>query len=234
MVRPKLNFSEDFHRHTDYKTFSEKVKLNILVDFIRKNNINKVLDVGCHTGNVSLPLAYLGIDVKAIDINKDILVKAADRDKQRTVKWSNEDFKQLDGKYDAILFLDLLEYTEDPHEYINKAFKLLNDGGYVLLSIPNGYNPFELLWDIPMQKIRKILHKEMRPGDIHIQFFTINRILNLINKKFEIYSAESFMFLNFLPLLHKSHFISLVDYILAERLPLAVTSRWMIIIIRKL
>src|SRR5258708_9620748 len=40
---------------------------------------DRILDVGCGTGQVSLPLVELGFDVTGIDISRDMVARAADK-----------------------------------------------------------------------------------------------------------------------------------------------------------
>ena len=39
--------------------------------------------------------------------------------------------------YDLILLLDVLEHLDEPSDILKRLTKLLNDGGYMLISLPN-------------------------------------------------------------------------------------------------
>jgi len=119
--RHKINFIESILINTNYKI------INLLIKIIFKNKKISVLDVGCGNGNYlkQLPKKYktLGIDIK-IDKENPKLIESD------FIKYK---FK---NKFDLIIFSHSLEHFINPIMAINKAKKLLNNKGIVIISIP--------------------------------------------------------------------------------------------------
>ena len=131
-----------------------------------------VLDVGCHTGKFGAVLKQKGCRVTGIEINaaaaeqaRRILddVQIADVEAVGTFDESNE-------KYDAILFLDVLEHCHWPAEILKRARQLLAPEGFVIASIPNIAN-----WSM---RLNLFLGRfEYEPiglmDETHLRFYTI-------------------------------------------------------------
>src|SRR5699024_1286425 len=73
-----------------------------LTEEIIKNHhilIEKVLDLGCGTGEITLRLAKKGYDISGVDLSADMLRQAATQsiEEQIDVTWVHQDIRQLEG-----------------------------------------------------------------------------------------------------------------------------------------
>ena len=108
-----------------------------LSKYIKDND--RVLDVGCSSGNFGESLIRLkkceviGIDIDPKDIllAKKVLTKALKLDINNT-----KNYKLL-GKFDVIIFADVIEHLIDPRETLRKVKVLLKNDGKIIFSIPN-------------------------------------------------------------------------------------------------
>ncbi len=115
----------------------------------------KVLDIGCGTGALSLRAARRGAAVKGVDVNPrmlEIAQKRADDAGFHSLKFSEEGIAELDnettGGYDVIMSgLCFSELTDDEIDYaLREAFRLLKPGGALLLADETEpENPFKRL-----------------------------------------------------------------------------------------
>ncbi len=106
-----------------------------------QNNIpdgSRVLDVGCSSGNFGEFLTKnKKCEVIGIDLDKKDVVQA-----KRVLKAAyvmnveEDDFSKL-GKFDRIIFADVLEHLQDPVTSLKKIKKSLKPNGQILFSIPN-------------------------------------------------------------------------------------------------
>lgn len=98
----------------------------------------RVLDFGCSSGNLGAELkgskkcTVVGVDLDA----KDVKIASKKLDAAYVKNVETDDFKTL-GKFDRIIFADVLEHLIDPVATLKKVKKLLTPGGKVLFSIPN-------------------------------------------------------------------------------------------------
>ena len=98
----------------------------------------RVLDVGCGTGSVSRLVAerskgdFLGIEPNP---------ERAETARQRGLKVLNgyltPEVFQEHGKFDVVMFADVLEHLPDPAAIIRIAKAGLNPGGCIIASVPN-------------------------------------------------------------------------------------------------
>jgi SAM-dependent methyltransferase len=106
----------------------------------------KVLDIGCGNGmNVSVPIAERGFDVTGVDPHGPSIEVARSHTlpKARFLKESFSEHRS-ERLYDAVILSDVLEHVPRPELVLEVAQRLLAPGGALLISVPNGYGPFEV------------------------------------------------------------------------------------------
>ena len=99
-----------------------------------------VLEVGCASGYMSRHLSDAGNRVVGIEVDADAAEQA--RVFCERVIVANLDVRSLgdvcDGmKFDVIVFGDVLEHLADPWKVLSESRALLENDGYVVISIPN-------------------------------------------------------------------------------------------------
>lgn len=106
----------------------------------------RVLELGCGNGHVvALPLAEAGYHVTGVDIHEESIQAARAANPFPHARFVVGDVRQpeVGGGYDAVVLADVLEHVEEPSALLEAARDALADGGIVLVSIPNGYGPYE-------------------------------------------------------------------------------------------
>jgi len=102
-----------------------------------QHKAKKVLDVGCGTGAIAIPLAQKGLDVIGIDLSEDMLAVAQNKSAElgMNIQWLQQDMTQLELTLpvDTILCLcDSINYVLEDSE-VQKTFQgffdyLIEDG----------------------------------------------------------------------------------------------------------
>jgi 2-polyprenyl-3-methyl-5-hydroxy-6-metoxy-1,4-benzoquinol methylase len=103
-----------------------------------------ILDLGCSEGSYSLNLAHAGYNVVGVNLYKSSIDTATERAK--TLKLDDRaKFVQADvidydegTKFDAVLLFEIIEHVADPQGLIDKSIGLLNEGGILYISTPDG------------------------------------------------------------------------------------------------
>jgi len=103
-------------------------------------SVKRVLDVGCASGYFARALAEHGCTVSGVEYDVD----AAEQARPALAELVVGDLEQLDlvaqlgeGRFNVVVFGDVLEHLRDPLPVLRQARTLLAPGGYVVMSIPN-------------------------------------------------------------------------------------------------
>jgi 2-polyprenyl-3-methyl-5-hydroxy-6-metoxy-1,4-benzoquinol methylase len=144
----------------EYKNFEDIKRLNFISSQIKTQipTNGKILDVGCGNGNISLYLGSLNYDVKGIDVSDESIRYAQNRNALPNVKFqciSAEELTINEERFDAIVCSEVLEHLEKPEVLLKTLAQLLKANGIILITVPNGFGPREVLITKPMQWLTK-------------------------------------------------------------------------------
>jgi 2-polyprenyl-6-hydroxyphenyl methylase / 3-demethylubiquinone-9 3-methyltransferase len=97
------------------------------------------LDVGCGAGLLAEPLARLGAKVTAIDAAPEVIEVAREHAKAMglEIDYRVGDVQLLDGRFDLITCMEVIEHVADPAAFIAALAKRIAPGGLLVLSTPN-------------------------------------------------------------------------------------------------
>lgn len=250
---------DNIKKYTEYTNFPcHFERLYWIFEIIDKKaevNAVNVLDVGCGTGNVTIPLGLIkNATIKGIDVHQGNLDISESRNKFDNVTFSFKYFQDTQIKDDDyIIFTEVLEHIPNYSEIFEHASKNMKQSAKLLITIPNGYGPFEWAmtplyimrkWGMNdfIWKVKNFLGKKepysQNYDTPHVNFFTISRLVNELspyNLQIEKVKNAYFIapiietYLPFIPL----HFIAKIDNALAQVLPNFLASGWYLIISKK-
>lgn len=227
--------------------------------FQRRNNKPslRILDVGCGLGNISLPLGSLGYYVVGIDIDSQSIKEAKKRNIFPNVHFYVQDIFSFSPKrpFDIIIACEVIEHVENPLRLLKKIRQLLNLGGIVIVSIPNGFTWEErirkfLAHNKLGRKIKKILKRTILKSSPvqslaespHLHFFSLKSIKNLFSRsgfkmsKIECQSAffKECFYLGLRLFVSRGsklfRFLDELDSKLADKIPLNLADGWMMVL----
>lgn len=107
----------------------------------------RVLEVGCSNGrNITTPLARAGFEITGIDIHLESIEYARRRTPLANARFLCQNLADLpaEERFDVIILSDVLEHVDEPAWLCRESMQHLAPAGVVLISIPNGYGPYEL------------------------------------------------------------------------------------------
>lgn len=233
------------------------------LDFIRKNlqaslpPNGTVLDVGCGNGIISLQLGKDGFNIKGIDVSEKAIEKARATNPFPNVRFEVADADKLKAggeSFDAIICSEVLEHLNQPARLLKELVPILKDNGILLVTVPNGMGPREVLVTKPFLRLRKknnwlwrtvvkfktslgysgtTIQSEADNLD-HIQFFTYKDLQQLSRETG--YHIERISSSNFIDdifpvslLSRKLKFIQRLDASLADLLPRTFTGGYLMV-----
>jgi SAM-dependent methyltransferase len=112
------------------------------IDFINRLNIQKgekVLDVACGTGNLSIPAAKTGAEVTGIDIAPNLVEQARLRATEEGVKihYDEGDVEQLpyeDASYDKVVTMFGAIFAPRPELVASELLRVTRSGGMIAMA----------------------------------------------------------------------------------------------------
>ncbi len=150
-------------------------------------NCNKVLDVGCGTGNLAIELAKQGKTVFGIDNSKNMLIQIKNKLQNMDIKvaLSREDAAKLrfkDNFFDAVCCINVLFNFKNPEPVIKEAYRVLAKNGIFIVSGPK--NGAKITKELK-EKVLNECNKEGSNLDKINKIFDFNVILfNEVGMKF--------------------------------------------------
>ncbi len=114
-----------------------KLWINMISEHMTIGEDTKLLDLGCGTGRIALPLAAeLPISVTGADSSRAMLEKAKNKDIDRLVRWEYQDAESLtfvEESFDAVFMSHLLHHLDAPHKALGDCVRVLKKPGVILI-----------------------------------------------------------------------------------------------------
>jgi 2-polyprenyl-6-hydroxyphenyl methylase/3-demethylubiquinone-9 3-methyltransferase len=97
------------------------------------------LDVGCGAGLLAEPLARLGAKVTGLDASADLINVAQEhaRSSGLTIEYRAGELAELEGQFDLITCMEVIEHVADPGTFIGALARRLAPDGLLVVSTPN-------------------------------------------------------------------------------------------------
>jgi SAM-dependent methyltransferase len=129
---------EDAYGRAKRQAFVESV--------IAESNPRTVLDFGCGTGTqLTLPLAqaHPTVSFLGIDSDRTTIDWARRQPALPNLSYAIEEAGPPGQHFELIIASEVLEHVEAPDALLRHFRTLLADGGRLIVTVPNGYGPFE-------------------------------------------------------------------------------------------
>jgi SAM-dependent methyltransferase len=218
---------------------------------------SQVLDVGCGNGIISKAVAELGYKVDAIDASEKTIAAARLVNSHPHLTYKVVPAGELQAqptRYSAIICSEVLEHLHQPEQLLRILSMSLTRDGIVLVTVPNGRGPREILVTKPVKYLQRsrsplwrlVLRIKKKLGYtgltvqssaddlLHVQFFTISKLKQLASQHgFRILKIDASNFIEqvfpFSLLVRRSSVLQRLDCRVAEALPLSFSSGFMMV-----
>jgi SAM-dependent methyltransferase len=155
-----------------------------------------VLEIGCSGGGTGrLIKERLGVEFYAgVELMPDAAKQAAG-----SIDWIRcDNIEEMieqgrlgelpAGRFDAVLFLDVLEHLYNPWKVVHALSGILSAKGILVGSIPNAGNLY-VLWKIMQDRFE--YEDEGLLDRTHLRFFTLHTIRNMLQERYELVHLDS-------------------------------------------
>jgi len=115
--------------------------LKVVFDQLENMKFNNLVDVGCGDGRFLKEVfkKYPKVKLLGVDISKRAISFAKAMNTEIEFRETNITKKNQLGKYDILTLIETLEHIPkiELKLFINSLFKIINDGGYLILTVPH-------------------------------------------------------------------------------------------------
>jgi 2-polyprenyl-3-methyl-5-hydroxy-6-metoxy-1,4-benzoquinol methylase len=168
----------------DYDRFEPSVHQQVqdYLDFIGKHTRGaSLLDVGTGSGLLPHLAQAQGYEVEGTDLSKHVSENVPAKAGFPIHQGALEDI-EFTRKYDIITMLHVLEHTSNPLSTLQRCKELLNDGGYIIVVVPNYQSLDSRIKDLLSKfKLKSRPYKHLALGH-HNYVFSI-RSLEILGQK---------------------------------------------------
>ena len=189
MVNEKLG-------HFVYKTvgassFIRRIEWRSMFEWLNLKEGEKILDVACGRGTLSLKIAERGCEVHGVDISEDA-IKGAKRlaEREKIVcefeVGSAEDLPYADGYFDKVICSSSLEHFKDDIKALKEMHRVLKPNGSVVLTTDSFNYPISEELKEKHREIAYVVNyytAEKLKEQFGIEGFEMNRSKYLLNSR---------------------------------------------------
>jgi 2-polyprenyl-3-methyl-5-hydroxy-6-metoxy-1,4-benzoquinol methylase len=176
-TKKNLQLYENFHynrklqkRIIEDNNFTYRELIKILKPYLE--DVNTVLDIGSGVGTIDFYLGSRGKEVTGIEISTSAVMLAKKNAKlfnlDKIVTFINAAFpsKITSGKYDLVIFSEVIEHLEDDTMALKDIWKILKPGGLLIITTPSKNAPLYRLgllnkFDISVGHLRRYTLPEL-------------------------------------------------------------------------
>jgi len=126
------------HDRPVYRDYQREIGNYYLVNYVQPHvNGNKILDIGCAEGGVLEAFDKQGFECTGLENSKHRIDYAQKTgSKKITFIHGNIEVKKLEGKFDVILMLDVIEHLDNKQQALENIKQALLPRGICIISFP--------------------------------------------------------------------------------------------------
>lgn len=146
---------------TKLGAFVDQVETKAVFDLFQPQPGEKILDLGCGTGNFSIKLAQKGCQVTGIDISETMLERAAEKANKLDldINFIKTDALNLEfeaNHFDSVFSMAALEFIEDLKKAVQEMKRVVKPGGKILLGTIRKESDWGRLYQKQAQKEKSV------------------------------------------------------------------------------
>lgn len=174
------------NRRSFFELFTIRSRIKKIKKMYQNSTSGKILDIGCGRGRLLYEMKKEGWDVFGTELSEHSCSMAREEFNLDIKKGDIKDCRFPDNYFDVITMWHFLEHYHDPSELLKESYRILKDGGLLIISVPNiGSLQYYL-------SKKKWFHLDVPR---HLYHFTLNTLSRLIKlNRFNIINKNNFSF----------------------------------------
>jgi ubiquinone/menaquinone biosynthesis C-methylase UbiE len=174
---------ENSRRYFGGRQYDVRIRAETVKSLAEGLQYQRVLDIGCGDGSISLPLLAPGKSFTLLDLSENMLSAAranVPREVAGNVEILNQDFMTAPlrpASFDLIICIGVMAHMVAPEEFVAKIATLLKPGGSLILEFSDA---FSLAGRI--SRFFRALRELIAPARYSVNLFSYARALQLVNR----------------------------------------------------
>lgn len=162
------------------RQYDINIRVETVQQFTGAMQFDKVLDIGCGNGAISLPLLSRCRHLTLLDLSASMLELAKSRvpaGRQSDVELVNANFLEADFEphsFDLICCIGVLAHVDSPGDVIAKVSQLAKPGALVILEFTDSYH----FWGVPVVLYQKLI-RFLRPEPYKLNRLRRRQVMDL-------------------------------------------------------
>ena len=140
----------------------KRYEVDLLLDLLRPEHGELILDAGCGTGIFTLDILSYGSQVVGLDISLPMLMRAREKLMGYPFQIVLGDILKLpflQNSFDRVVSVTALEFIEDAESAVKELFRVTKRGGCVVVATLNSLSPWALRRKAEAEKKPSIFEK---------------------------------------------------------------------------
>jgi ubiquinone/menaquinone biosynthesis C-methylase UbiE len=164
-------------RYLEGRRYDIIIRAETVADMAASLEFERILDIGCGDGSISLPLLRPGRHLTLLDFSSNMTAIARSsvpRHLAASIEVRNEDFTTaifMEHSFDLIICMGVMAHVDCPDQLIQKIKRLLRPGGTVILEFTDAYHPASWLGR-SVNAIKRLA----APPKYPVNLFSYNRV----------------------------------------------------------
>ncbi|HEY5213712.1 MAG TPA: class I SAM-dependent methyltransferase [Acidobacteriaceae bacterium] len=167
-------------KYLDPRQYDIRIRVETVQQFTDASKFERVLDIGCGDGSISLPLLPCCSKLTLLDLSTNMLDLASKRipsGRVNDVELISGDFMGANFEpqsFDLILCIGVLAHVDSPAAVIERVARLAKPGAWVILEFTDSFH----LWGVPVVLYQKSLAL-LRPEPYKLNRLKKRQVLGL-------------------------------------------------------
>lgn len=150
----------------------KKYETELILDLLKPENGETILDAGCGTGIFALDILSSGSNVIALDISLPMLIQAGKKLKGFPFRMVLADMLHLpfsESLFDKVVSITALEFIWDAKAAVEELFRVTRRGGTIVVATLNSLSPWASGRIVEAKERHTIFEKAIfrSPDDLH-------------------------------------------------------------------
>jgi ubiquinone/menaquinone biosynthesis C-methylase UbiE len=162
------------------RQYDIRLRREIVDEFTNGLTFERILDIGCGDGSISLPLLSRSKRLTLLDVSTNMLDlsrKEIPLGREQDVDLINDDFMNANLKpasFDLVISLGVLAHVDSPEAAISEIARITKPGGSIIFQFTDSFH----LWSVPVIVYQQLL-KMIRPEPYSLNRLSRRQVLRL-------------------------------------------------------